>query len=712
MFAGSRVGGRVAFAGVVLLYAVLTLALTYPVAWDLGGALAGYPDGDNTQAMWSSWWFKVAAVDLRIPPENISLLYFPVGYVQPLIIATPYADISTLPLHLFASPVVVYNLAFLASYLLTAVFTYLFCYHLTGNRWAALVGGFIFAFSPTRTMHAAAGHFTQSTTYWAPLYALFMVRLLQRPTKRDALACGIFLALSGLVSLMQTAYFVIPFTCAGLLWGWWQYRKEIGLGLRVRYLALSASVAAAITSPFYLPFLWRKFFGEWDLLYRPGTVDYSADLAAFFSPSPYHPLFSRLPIQPFLEQVVGGFPFENLVFVGWIPLLLAWYARREKTASLWNGLVVVTGVLSLGPLLKVGGRLVSYTVENLSTFIPLPYVLIKQLPLYDMGRTPARLTESVMLGMAALAALGLGRLMANQQRRVTRMATGIGVLGVIAFEYLTLWPMPVTAAPVPSFYQQIANDGQEYAILDVPVLNRQVIGEAMYYQTIHRHPIVSGYLWRIPADGMNMMEFMNALTSTLVPPDIVSSESDVSPKALVSRYNIRYVTMHKGAYESADQEQMARDSFVQAWGTPVFEDERIVVFRTRRAPGGVEGIDFAAVGSGWQPPELWDGVATRWLSNEGSLFYLRADDGEHRLRFDAYPYLRNRTVDIEVNGKLVDTVVVGAWQEVLTKPFLLVDGLNSVHMTVQEGCEKPSEAESKNDSRCLSIAVQDVVLAP
>ena len=460
-------------------------------------------------------------------------------------------------------------------------------------------------------MHAAAGHFSQSTTYWVPLYALFMVRLLQKPTRRDALLCGLFLALSGLVSLMQIAYFVIPFTLAALLWGWWHYRKDIGLGLRVRYLALAAAVAAAMTAPFYLPFLWRKFFGVWDLLYRPGTVDYSADLLAFFTPSPYHPIFGRLPIQPFLETAVGGFPFEDLVYVGWVPLLLAWYARREKTAALWTGLAVVTGILSLGPLLKVGGELVTYSVESLTTFIPLPYMLIKQLPLYDMGRTPARLTESVMLGMAALAALGLARLLAGRRRAATGAAVAIGTLAFIAFEYLTLWPMPVTAAPVPSFYQQIANDGQDYAILDVPVVNRRVIGDAMYYQTIHRHPLISGYLWRIPTSGMNLMGFMDSLVAPADGPDIGASAGNPSPFQLVARYNIRYVALHKGQFASTVVEQEHRDTFTAQWGQPVYEDGQLAVFMV---PPGSAG---SGTWADWRSPPS-ERAGTQWRIGAGS----------------------------------------------------------------------------------------------
>ena len=53
----------------------------------------------------------------------------------------------------------------------------------------------------------------------------------------------------------------------------------------------------------------------------------------------------------------------------------------------------------------------------------------------------------------------------------------------------------------------------------------------------------------------------------------------------------------------------------------------------------------------------------------GTIFYLRAAEGQYQLRFNAYRYLRNRTVNILVNGEPVDTVVVSTWQEVVTKPF-------------------------------------------
>lgn len=699
--------------GIVFIYAVLTLALTYPVAWNLSSAVVGYEGEDNVYSVWTSWWFKTALLDLHTSPANVTYLYHPVGLYQAMLMATPYTELSSLPLVLLFGPVVAYNLIFLFSFFLTALFTYLLCYRLTGNSWAALAGGFIFAFSPTRTIHAAAGHFTQIMTYWFPLYALFLLKILQEPNRRNAVLCGLFLALSSLISLMHIAYFVIPFTLAVLLYEFRQERKALFKPMRLSHLALAFAVAAAITTPFFLPFLWQRLASGWPFLDRPGIVEYSADPVAYFTPSPYHPLFSRLSIQPFLEKVMYGYPFENLLYLGWVPLLLAWYGRKERTAQLWIGLGLVTGILSLGPLLKVNGELVTYVIEDKTTYLLLPYALIKRLPLYEMGRTPARLSEPLMLCLAVLVALGLARFWQNWQARGGRLALTLVALGAIVFEYLTLWPLPLTPAPSPAFYRQIASDGQDYAVLDIPLLNRRVLGFSMYYQTIHQHPIVGGYLWRFPTEAMNMMRFIESLVAAPSTADIVPASAEVDALGLIGRYNIRYVALHKGELPIST-EAAYQAAFQKAWGPAVYADDRLMIFAVPQAPVlGVQGLTFSSVGEGWHTLEDWQGVPTRWLSDMGTLFFLQPSEGTYRLRFNAYPFLRTRHVQVLVNQQPVDQVTVSAGQEVVTKPFRLRQGLNVVEIRVQEGCEKPSVALADvMDGRCLSIAVQEVRLLP
>ena len=346
---GREAPASLATLGVAALYAGLTLILTYPTAWNLSTAIVGYPGEDNVYSVWEGWWFKVALLDWHASPATVPVLYYPLGLFQTMLTATPLTELTQAPLVALFDPVVAYNVVFLFSYFLTALFTYLLCYELTGNRWASIAGGFVFAFSPFRTIHAAAGHFTQIMTYWFPLYALFMLRVIRRPTGRDAVLAGIFMACSSLVSLMHTAYFVIPFTLATLIYGYLRDRREFLSPARLRYVLLALGTGAVILVPFYAPFLLQRLGGEWGFLDRAGTAEYAADLLAFLTPSPYHPLFSRLPIQPFLEQVMSGYPFENLVYVGWIPLFLAWCGRRGATARMWIGLAVATALLALGP---------------------------------------------------------------------------------------------------------------------------------------------------------------------------------------------------------------------------------------------------------------------------------------------------------------------------------------------------------------------------
>ena len=157
-------------------------------------------------------------------------------------------------------------------------------------------------------------------------------------------------------------------------------------------------------------------------------------------------------------------------------------------------------------------------------------------------------------------------------------------------------------------------------------------------------------------------------------------------------------------------EQASRAAFAAAWGQPVYEDANITVFAVPPAARDWAESDFAAVGTGWHGVEAWDGVPTRWLGRKAACSSNGPMPGEYRLRFTAYPYLRNRTIRVIVNGTPADEIVVGTWQSVETRTFSLASGVNQVEIRVVEGCEKPSEVRGEDDARCLSIAVQRVEL--
>ena len=83
---------------VILAYALITVVVTYPMAFRLRSALAGALDQDALQHLWISWWTEKALLDLGISPAQASYLYYPDGTYHPMLWVTPYPQVAALEL--------------------------------------------------------------------------------------------------------------------------------------------------------------------------------------------------------------------------------------------------------------------------------------------------------------------------------------------------------------------------------------------------------------------------------------------------------------------------------------------------------------------------------------------------------------------------------------------------------------------------------------
>jgi hypothetical protein len=64
--------------GVLGIYAVLAIGLTWPLAQEFGHAIPG--DGfDGWQNYWNLWWVKTALIDQHTGPFFTQLLFYPTG---------------------------------------------------------------------------------------------------------------------------------------------------------------------------------------------------------------------------------------------------------------------------------------------------------------------------------------------------------------------------------------------------------------------------------------------------------------------------------------------------------------------------------------------------------------------------------------------------------------------------------------------------------
>src|SRR5215468_4210769 len=131
---------------VLLLYVVLTIAMTYPAAFFLRTKVMGGP-GDNFHFLWELWYVAHALFDLHKSPFFDPDVFVPFGFSlirnQDL---SPGTVLLFSPLTHFFGEVFTYNFLILASFPLTAIGGYLLARELWSNRAAALTAGIIVGF--------------------------------------------------------------------------------------------------------------------------------------------------------------------------------------------------------------------------------------------------------------------------------------------------------------------------------------------------------------------------------------------------------------------------------------------------------------------------------------------------------------------------------------------------------------------------------------
>jgi hypothetical protein len=479
----------------VVLLTAASVAFTWPLVTRLGTHLAGGP-GDNLIFYWNLWWFRTALFEAGRSPFTTTLLFHPDGaslayHTTTLLNTVPGAGLGRLiPLP------VVYNLLVIASFVLAGLATWGLAMHVLraahgglrpGDRAAALFAAVAYAFAPFHAAHL--GHLNILTIWPLPLAAWAALRAAGAPRSpaRAALLGGA-VALCGLADpyWLVAGLVLVPLVlCVG---------RQAGAA-RPSAAALGAGLAAfaVLVLPLVVPALQYGTRGLEDV--RAGGADeFVADLVAWVLPSPLHPLWgdamrgAYAPLTGNLaEQVV--FP----TFTVWILALLAW-RRRVPGARPWLVVAIVFAVLALGPALHVAGRdgIPLESARRMELRLPLPKLLLDQLPLVSGARAASRFAAGAQLGLVLAAALALSARAGRRGRLVA--------LGLVGFECL-MRPLPTTPVDIPPAYrvlrQAAAREAAPGALLEIPPAHA---ADKVYqlYQTHHGLPILGGRLARGP----------------------------------------------------------------------------------------------------------------------------------------------------------------------------------------------------------------------
>jgi hypothetical protein len=104
--------------------------------------------------------------------------------------------------------------------------------------------------------------------------------------------------------------------------------------------------------------------------------------------------------------------------------------------------------------------------------------------------------------------------------------------------------------------------------------------------------------------------------------------------------------------------------------------------------------------SDWRHAEQDGETWRRWLGEEGRLYVYSAQEESGSLRFNVGSYLDSPLLEIDKDGQLLDTFVVGERTTYTTRPFTLSQGMNVFRFRAPGGCP-----EILDDPRCWSQAL-------
>src|SRR4051812_37563379 len=231
---------------IALLLAGLTL-LAVAATWPLARHLTTHLPNDLTDPVLVAW---ILAWDAHAFQHGITGLFnapsfFP--YLHPLVFSETMIGVAlfTAPMQwISANPVLVYNLAFIGSFVQAGAGMYVLARSLTGRRDAALLAALAYAFTPLRVAQFA--HLQWLMTGWLPLSLWALHRYFSTGAFAFLLASGGAYVMQTLTGSYFAYYALLPLAGVAIADGW---RAKARLRRTLVHATATAALCGAVLAP-------------------------------------------------------------------------------------------------------------------------------------------------------------------------------------------------------------------------------------------------------------------------------------------------------------------------------------------------------------------------------------------------------------------------------------------------------------------------------
>lgn len=607
--------------GWALAYCVgLTLAFTYPVARHFTTSTAGLR-GDSSMFMWGYWYFSYAifrhesltSTHMLFYPENVSLLFHTMDWFN--------CAVGSVLLRFFGI-VTVYNILWIGSISLTTFTTYVLLASITRCRTASAVIAPVYGLS-SFMMLEGFGHANLISAEFLPLFALTLYAAIVGRRLVYGVAAGILLGLAGLCDFQFLLFGAV--LASGLFAGLWSRKTPACRSVmlhQVKVIGIAFVVAGLMVSWLTVPAALIQRGARY-MNASNQSASNRAELINFLTFSPLS--LSQRHSAPVTGD--GGPMFvkteasTSLLAMALAALALL-FSYRRLTA--WTSALVFALILSNGPTLSFGvgepltavwlvalgfpgngfslpwnySAFFEYMLQIISrpesllsagTVVVLPYSYLPHLiPMMRAFRAPVRMQEDTLLCLAVLAAYGLTLLLRGGVARFGKCAAIVLVCAcavILTYELLPV-PYPVTPWRISPFFNLLARDRTEYAVVNIPLSS---IESMMIEPAIHHKAVFDGHLARVPRNANDLIStnlFLQYCTLTSsrglgfeVPRRKLTTENLRLALLQLRHVGARYVILHK---QECKDVAGSEDMLEEKLQLPIVWDDAII--RAYRIP--------------------------------------------------------------------------------------------------------------------------------
>lgn len=750
--------------GALLAHLVLSAIFTWPLVLNFlpgaGTLVPGVMLEDRDQNLWNLWWVRYALLHGQNPyvtnmiwyPTPISLYYHTLNIFNGLL-ATPLLSIFSLT--------TVYNIIVLFSFVMGGYGAFLLVYYLCRNRWAALVGSVVFAYSAYHI--ATMRSLLQLVSLeWVPFFLLFLLQAVYRPdweSRRDfvrwlwrwALPAGFALFLISLVDWYYTMYslmlagFLALYILLGAIWRGSGRGLELpfkrSLGEPLLRIALCLGIYLVLISPILIPTLQELRSTSYMLPVPDSALSNSADLLAFFQPvrgqNLWGQYFTNRRDWPFGSNRYEVYLTYTALFLVGVALFATRVARPRATLPgsdhassagfsrlpgkwFWAALAAIFFSLALGPVLQVNGAQIEWLFTPTSRLF-MPYNLIELVPFFNISRSPDRFDMPLTLCLGILAGYGTNVLLNTWRVRwrfnTKGAALSLGAIALILVE-LFQYPYPQRTADIPQWYYRLGQEPGNFSILELPPQNDYWHGAyRMYFQTANGKPIFGGYISReYPHPFLQSTPGYQELTYVDGSADMFASGPNEWYSAF-AQYDTRYIVLQKARLPDRQDPPVdvspSRDEIKRILGPstqPVYSDSQVEVYKV---PQPAQRVAYMSVGEGWQPREAGPNGSFRWMGNQATIIISSPQAEQAYLSFRATSLGQAKRLQIYLGGRPIFDEQVGGLQTFQTpEPLSIPAGVSTLTFVSPGGTDSPARLGMGNDPRQLSFALLDAKLVP